>query len=176
MPIRSDLGSSARSARRRPVRAAVRGGSLFARERCAPGLGRTIRTARALGLALGIGIGLGIGLLASGSATAQELIAPGVDGGGASWTGSTNAQQAVSLGQTAGSAALVDAGGHPRWVGGIGGVLAAQSVPEPSQAHALPLALALLAGLRRSGCLRRSAGLRRAGPIRWRRLAREPNP
>ena len=171
MPVRPELDASARTARRSSARASVRGGrSPLARGRRAVGGGPVIRA----GLALGIGIGLG--LLASRPGTAQELIAPGVDGGGTSLAGSANAQQAVSLGQTGGSAALIDAGGHPRWVGGIGGVLAAQSVPEPSVGHALPLALVLLSGLRRSHGLRRAAELRRTGPTHRRLLAREPNP
>lgn len=83
-------------------------------------------------------------LIATSLASAQELVASGVDGGGASLETSRSERHSVGVGQMGASGALVDSSGRPRWVGGIGGVLAAESVPEPSFAAALPLAILTL--------------------------------
>ena len=87
-------------------------------------------------------------LLAPLHATAQTLVAPGVDGGGASFEDSAARKHAVSIGQLGASGSLLDASDRPRLVGGIGGLLSAESVPEPGMGSALPLAIASLAAFR----------------------------
>jgi len=98
-------------------------------------------------------------LIATPLASAQELVAAGVDAGGSSLETSQAERHAVSVGQTGASGALLDSSGRPRWVGGIGSVLAAERVPEPGFATALPLAILTLAFFRqeRSPARRRPA-------------------
>lgn len=86
--------------------------------------------------------------LAPRIAAAQTLIAPGIDGGGTSLDRGGGERHSVSIGQLGASGALLDSNDRPRLVGGIGGVLVAETVPEPGTGSAIALAILGLTALR----------------------------